>query len=305
MRGAGRPAFTLVELLVVIAIIGILVGLLLPAVQRVREAAAAKRCSNNLRQVGLAAHNCNDTHGKMPPVYGSFAGLTGEFRNWNPDIYDYSTDPPTLIREGYYDPPVYGSTFWAHLLPFIEQDNLHREALRTTLLTWGDKNDAIRNVVIPTYRCPSDPSPANPHWAVANYGLNSQVFSMYAVDGWQGSARLPASVPDGLSNTIFFAEKYNQCRKGGSVWAIGNYNVPWMAMFARQVTGPASKFQVTPDPWDQVCDWRLAQTPHSGGILVGLGDGSVRSLAATMSGRTWWEACTPDGAETLGNDWTE
>jgi hypothetical protein len=247
-------------------------------------------------------------------MFGSFADLQGEWRAFQPAVFNSSVTPPVQVSPAtFVGPTIYGSSLLAHLLPFLEQSALHERATvfsqnyvpgPTNTPSWGDANDTFRGVVLPIYHCPSDPSTPNASWAVGNYAGNYQVFSLYATDGWQGSARLPTSLPDGLSSTILFAERYNQCGAGGSFWAMGPYNEPFMAAFAHQVAGPASRFQVTPDPWPTNCDPRLAQTPHPGGMLIGLGDSSVRSVAANIAGATWWAACTPAGGEPLA-DWSD
>src|SRR5215471_16655422 len=115
-----RPGFTLIELLVVIAIIAILIGLLLPAVQKIREAAGRMQSSNNLHQIGLALHNCHDAYGVFPPI------LVNQWRDFNQGGGSTGVDytGPFLPH----NPATSGSdkvTFFYALLPFLEQQNLH------------------------------------------------------------------------------------------------------------------------------------------------------------------------------------
>src|SRR5579885_1522687 len=197
MRSLGRVrrVFTLIELLVVIAIIAILIGLLVPAVQKVREAAARMQCSNNLKQMTLATIHCADTYQeRLPPGIG---------------LYPNGLNPVQGNSDG-------GTLF--HILPFIEQDPVFKAQLTPSPNATGGA--ANRNGGLPTYSqwglpatriktyiCPSDATNVDSLASRASYGDNGQIFrDVYP--GWGPSyAKYPASIGDGTSNTIFFTEK--------------------------------------------------------------------------------------------------
>jgi prepilin-type N-terminal cleavage/methylation domain-containing protein len=189
--------FTLIELLVVIAIIAILIGLLLPAVQKVREAAARINCSNNLKQISLGTVNCADANKSfLPPSIGVYPG----FMNQAP----FNSNGGTFL----------------HILPYIEQDNLFKASLANpdpdgrngNNPTYSQWTAPIQNSSVKTYRCPSDYTfgARSNLYGRTSYGINGMVFA-YNYIGWTGTRaglRLyPAGIPDGTSNTIFFTEK--------------------------------------------------------------------------------------------------
>jgi prepilin-type N-terminal cleavage/methylation domain-containing protein/prepilin-type processing-associated H-X9-DG protein len=304
-------AFTLIELLVVIAIIAILVGLLLPAVQKVREAAARVQCQNNLKQISLALINCTDMHqGYLPPGWGLYP------------------NPGPAANNG-------SDGLLFHLLPFVEQQNLYNLGYEPNGSIGQDCNNGLPtysfwdtatapgsnfpSVTIKTYQCPSDPTLSNSSWpastSLASYGHNGQIFRT----NWGGSLiRYPAAITDGTSQTIFFADKEAQCYDNGS-WSIdGGNNIYWnwgsvfTSADAGYPLGAAAIFVINTrmgctGPYSQPgggCGpGTNAVSPHTGGINVGLGDGSVHFVAQGTSPNTWWYALTPNSGDILGPDW--
>src|SRR5947208_2417593 len=240
--GRGRRAFTLIELLVVVAIIAVLIGLLVPAVQMVRESAARSQCQNNLHQLALAVHNFHSDHGKMPPYFG--------------------TNPPGSQAS------IYGGWF-AFLLPYVEQDNVYKIAMNDiqasgyntpattgggggggggtwvppSTTNWNGHDfttggyttgggggstvnhgiwlDGVHQAAYKILQCPSDPTLLDTGLVYNYWGGTSYAANWNAWGSGSGAYDTPAqrftSFTDGQSNVVMFGEVYQWCDRVGRI----------------------------------------------------------------------------------------
>jgi prepilin-type N-terminal cleavage/methylation domain-containing protein/prepilin-type processing-associated H-X9-DG protein len=308
-----RSAFTLIELLVVIAIIAILIGLLLPAVQKVREAAARAKCSNNIKQLALACHSFADVHMGLPPAMIAPGGTNANTPN--------STTG-------------YGPNWLVLVLPFVEQGSLYNQQ-STAITAWVGANNTAPSgadgwrtlgaTSVPSFLCPSDPNTATAYsgsgggWARGNYAANCGPGEFNDYDGAtrsftpSGGSAITARGPfwittksphrgptilgmtDGTTNTILLGEVRagTVASDARGVWAIGHRGSSSVGAYSfgddiliNNRNSGADDVQGCTDASAQGmgcctgCNSQQAifRSVHTGGVNVAMGDASVRFL---------------------------
>jgi prepilin-type N-terminal cleavage/methylation domain-containing protein len=301
-----RRGFTLIELLVVIAIIAILIALLVPAVQKVREAAARTQTNNNLKQCGLAVHNFHDTYRRLPDAWalGGIYSTTGQEK-----------------------------ALWYHLLPYVEADNVYKSTVAATQ----------NNSVVPAFNAPSDPYNSDNSGKV-NFGANIRVFAydyltpakanvpgtavVVPATGLMKSNLTIPRIVDGSTNVIMLVTKYVDCNTKTTMYAAhpggpgatgvttalgGFFGAGTHSTAAAR--GPlATKtfmFQITPRndaDTNAGCINDPALFGHAfgaGGLSTALCDASVKNISPTMLPATFNKAICPGDQQPLGPDWAQ
>jgi prepilin-type N-terminal cleavage/methylation domain-containing protein/prepilin-type processing-associated H-X9-DG protein len=301
------PAFTLIELLVVIAIIAVLIALLVPAVQKVREAAARAECGNNLKQIGVALHNYHDSQKAFPPGYVEVVPLSDR------------------------------ATWITLTLAYVEQDNLWKTYDPKQSVGGGPNNFLLNRTKVPLFQCPSAPDlPPRPYpldptigpWALGNYLANNGLGPMKSDSKPLTSVVQPgvfmvnskmrtADILDGTSNTMFVTECLNFPGTSGKEDWRGNLTYPENCMFHWNYTPntgnpdwlrdvlcvnvPQAPCIATHTAYSNRKNIVSARSLHPGGVQVLLGDGSVRFVTDNITLETWQALGSPASGEIIGD----
>lgn len=320
MNRTRSSGFTLVELLVVIAIIGILIALLLPAVQAAREAARRSQCTNNLKQLGIAIHNYHDTHKVFPPGV-----LAARLNAGLPAPNNFPTN----------------MSWMPLLLPFMEQQALY-DALKPYIVSRASSNfpTAVFDTVIPGLMCPSDPTKKktgavhNPTNAdpppdyddgfCGNYllchgseevteGTGGNSFRMNGMFFYLSNIDM-AGVQDGTSNTVMSSEiRLVPEQAGQRDWRGRYYRAEHLSsIFSTRLPpntsandlvrtlGPTIGQSYAPSQASTPTQVFYARSAHPGGVNAGLADGSIRFVSETIDTVLWQGLGTREGRETIG-----
>ena len=308
-QNSTSAGFTLVELLVVITIIGILIALLLPAVQAAREAARRMQCTNNLKQIGAALHMHHEQKGVFP--VGHFWG------------------PKCVVDEKGYGAE---ATWITYLLPYVEQNNLDAQINWDYAFGYASQGERklrpVTSTTIPVFVCPSI-GPVNPiydeSYARGNYAGNNGIGPMAEVNAaptreetgvfFINSITSAASVKDGLSNTAFVAEIVTVA--GNDMRGI--LHVPEGPIYHHDYTPNSSAYDnirqgMCINVQQAPCNDSLfansmnrqltmtARSMHPGGVCLLLGDASVHFVSDSMNLNTWRAIGTPNGGEPVQAD---
>ena len=321
-----RRGFTLIELLVVIAIIAILIGLLLPAVQKVREAAARIKCLNNLKQMGLGLHNYHSAYGHFPPGFSA------------------ATKPTTTLQQSDYSP---GWSLFYHILPYMEQDNLHR-SINQNLPILDPVNKAGRETLVPGYVCPSDnparlinitdsgtttwtppntfvyPSPSSPLTVLGQASVSSYAGCLgtlgYEEQPYTGvfhrnSRTRVEDITDGSSSTIGIGERTSRFSENSWVGPVWQQETVYAS--TAPLYNPAQpSFQMRATPTAILVHVRITSlqpnhpnnspgsffSSHHGGAQFLNMDGSGRFISSSVSIANYRSLCSRNGGEVLSGD---
>jgi hypothetical protein len=283
-----------------------------PAVQKVREAAARTQCTNNVKQIALAVHSYHDTNKILPPA----------------SHRDYVTSGGVAVA----GTPIAGKVtknLWQELFPYVEQQSLYNTlnggapagsgyeyASWEALISPGFP---VRLQAVKTFQCPADGTIIKGFaenqinsWAGTSYGGNFQVFGPISFSigwgsCWTAKYKL-GNMPDGTSNTISVSERMAACGGSGNLlqWPGGDWNPnAWGVTIGNSPWGGNwnQPPMVQPYPWSTKCDPSRPSTSHDSGAITGLMDGSVRIVSPAITQLTWEYALRADDLQNLGTDW--